>query len=138
MKVCINLGHRSDGSSWNSSSRILGHALRRALEALVEINYLYLQLHNVPPLYKAGVRYREEPRNTMEEFASIPVVAERRWGDCDDLAPWRVAELRKLGEKAKIRIQWKKNPVNGKRLYHVLVRRADGRIEDPSKLLGMR
>jgi len=62
-------------------------------------------------------------------------VLSRGWGDCDDLAPYRVAELQEAGEKAKIRITWRR--VGKRRTYHVLVRRADGRIEDPSRLLGM-
>ena len=30
------------------------------------------------------------------------MVLSRGWGDCDDLAPWRVAELQEAGEKATI------------------------------------
>ncbi len=54
---------------------------------------------------------------------------------CDDLAPWRCAELRHQGERARIRIQWKRFP-NGK-LFHIVVRRENGEIEDPSAILGM-
>jgi hypothetical protein len=74
----------------------------------------------------------------IEEFAAIPAIIERGWDDCDGLAPWRCAELREAGEPAKIRIQWKKNPATGQKLYHIVVRRADHSIEDPSALLGMR
>jgi hypothetical protein len=85
-----------------------------------------------------------------EEFASVPAVYARKWGDCDDLAPWRCAELRKLGFQARIRIKWEKFP-SGK-MYHIVVRRfgavpdfnprfmvRDGNsvIEDPSRALGM-
>ena len=101
------------------------------------VNQLFLKTHRVPPLYESGVRYQNEPRSfPCEEFASIPAVMARGWGDCDDLAPWRVAELREQGERAKIRIQWKRQP-SGTKLFHVVVRRGDGSIEDPSRILGM-
>ncbi len=78
----------------------------------------------------------------MEEFAGVPVVLSRGWGDCDDLCAWRIAELRKAGERASVRLTWQKGAKG--RLYHVLVRRHkyevdDPRsVEDPSALLGMR
>lgn len=135
MEIRINLGPK--GPRWNKQSRLLAHAVRGILEQVAAINHYYLMMHQAPPLYESGVRYREEPPGTTEEFATIPVILARGHGDCDDLAPYRVAELRMLGEHAQIRLQWKKSRVTGKRMYHVVVRRADGRIEDPSKLLGM-
>jgi hypothetical protein len=117
-------------------SRFLGVFIKPLLDALVTVNRLYLRAHHVPPLYQSGVRYMQEPADGRpEEFAAIPVVLSRGWGDCDDLAPYRVAELQEAGEKAKIRITWRR--VGKRRTYHVLVRRGDGRIEDPSRLLGM-
>ena len=117
-------------------SRFLGLFIKPLLDALVTVNRLYLRAHHVPALYESGVRYMQEPPDGKpEEFAAIPVVLSRGWGDCDDLAPYRVAELQEAGEKAKIRITWRR--VGKRRTYHVLVRRADGRIEDPSRLLGM-
>ena len=117
-------------------SRFLGTFIKPLLDALVVVNRLYLRSHHVPPLYKSGVRYLQEPADGKpEEFAAIPVVLARGWVDCDDLSPYRVAELQEAGEKARIRITWRR--VGKRRTYHVLVRRADGRIEDPSRLLGM-
>jgi len=117
-------------------SRFLGLFVKPILEALVLVNRLFIRAHHVLPLYQSGVRYQQEPADGKpEEFASIPVVLSRGWGDCDDLAPWRVAELQEAGEHATIRITWRR--YGKRRLYHVLVRRGDGRIEDPSKLLGM-
>lgn len=135
MQVLINLGKKSN--IWNTRSRVLGWALRHVLEGLVKVNQYYMMLHNVPALYESGVIYREEPDGTTEEFAAIPVVLERKWGDCDDLAPFRCAELRSQGENATIRIIWKKSRISGRRMYHVIVRRENGDIEDPSAVLGM-
>jgi hypothetical protein len=93
----------------------------------------------VPPLYSSGVRYEREPwAGKFEEFADILTVLKRGWGDCDDLAAWRVAELQEMGENADIRIYTR--PVkrkNQRRMMHVVVRRASGEIEDPSRYLGL-
>jgi hypothetical protein len=132
VQVVVNLGE----FPLTKRSRFLGLFIKPVLEALVEINRLYLRTHHAPPLYHSHVRYQPEPEDGMpEEFAAIPKILSRGWGDCDDLAPWRVAELQEAGEAARIRITWRRP--GGRRLYHVLVRRADGRIEDPSRLLGM-
>lgn len=90
----------------------------------------------MPPLYKGKVRYRREARN-RESFVDAAVVYKRGHGDCAHLAAYRVGELWAAGEKgADIRLHWREWD-DGHRLYHVLVRRANGRIEDPSRLLGM-
>ena len=133
MRIEVNLGERTRG--WLGSSRQIGYLFKPILSALVDVNLAYLKTHDVPNLYDSRVRYGREPPG-VEEFASIPVILKRGWGDCDDLVGWRVAELRHHGEPAKIRIQWRKFS-NNSRLFHVLVRRADGKIEDPSELLGM-
>ena len=139
MQLTINLGE-ANSRRWLRRSRVLGMAIKPALEALVMVNQLYLRLHDVARIYELGaagkVRYKEEPLDGIEEFAAIPVILQRGWGDCDDLAPWRCAELRSLGEPAKIRIQWKRQP-SGSKLYHIVVRRGDHSIEDPSRILGM-
>lgn len=153
--VQINLGEST--SSWLRPSRSLGGVIKPLLDALTTIDLIYLSTHHVPKLYESGVRYADEPvflrpenGERREEFASIPAILQRGMGDCDDLAPWRVAELRRAGFSANIRIQWKKHP-NGK-LFHIVVRRDQnvpdfnprymkatpkGVIEDPSRALGM-
>ncbi len=136
MDILINLGGKH--SKWLRRSRSLASAIKPLLESLVRINQIYLNTHSVPKIYESGVRYKNEPEEfACEEFASIPAILVRGWGDCDDLAPWRVAELRQAGEKAKIRVQWKRMS-NGLKMFHIVVRRGDGRVEDPSDLLGMK
>ena len=134
MQLLINLGEGNSGR-WTRKSRVLALAIKPVLEALVRVDQLYLLTHQVPPIYESGVRYHDEPKDQIEEFAAIPLILQRGWGDCDDLAPWRVAELQNAGVKAKLRIQWKRYE-SGK-LYHIVVRMPDRSIEDPSRLLGM-
>lgn len=136
MKIQIDLG--PGRSTWLRKSRFFGIVIKALLDALVWVNLFYIKLHRVPALYNSGVRYQEEPEGQEESFDAIPAVLARGWGDCDDLAPWRVAELRAMGEKAKIRIEWKMNVRTGMKMFHIVVRRANGDIEDPSAILGMR
>lgn len=58
--------------------------------------------------------------------------------NCEDLACWRAAELRvRHNIMAEPTFIWKLR-ANGGYLYHILVKYPDGRIEDPSRTLGMR
>jgi hypothetical protein len=61
--------------------------------------------------------------------------------NCEDLACYRVAELRvRTGEPAKPRVTSRiiPSPKYGNfTLYHITVLRADGSVEDPSAILGM-
>lgn len=107
------------------------------LEALTRCNVLWLETHpQAVELYRSGVRYRQE--KDTEAWLDIPHVIENRYGDCEDLAAWRVAELRVQGVKAKPFLRWYNRPSQGITLYHVQVRLPDGKIEDPSRVLGMK
>jgi hypothetical protein len=72
--------------------------------------------------------------------------------NCDQLVAWRAAELRAAGINAEPVIKWQNIPremalqlgypsrivpPGGLSMVHCLVRWPDGRIEDPSKILGM-
>lgn len=115
--------------------------LRICSECLVQLDMDFLRRARkrapFPLLYASGVRYRREaaPSSGLraERFQIIPDVLRARAGDCEDLSAWRVAELRLSGVRA---IPWIIR--TGARLYHVQVKYPDGRIEDPSKRLGMR
>lgn len=92
-----------------------------------------LAAHRLPPLYESGVRYQREPAGS-EMWDSAATVAARGYGDCEDLAAWRVAELRLAGEEgAEVAVVR-----TGPKTLHALVRRGDGSWEDPSAELGMR
>ena len=119
-------------------------ASREAFQALLECTYqlncLYLQnAPDCPALYESCVRFEPEDRDCddgtckEERFCTIPIVLAARVGDCDDLAPWRAAELTVRHGITSIPLIV---PV-GPRSWHVLVRRSDGQFEDPSAVLGM-
>lgn len=114
------------------SPRVVGHLLH----ALTAIDVDWLRDNpSTPALYAAGVVYKRE-RLGMELWQSIPIVLRHGFGDCEDLACWRVAELRLRGEKAYAFSKRKRTPRGW--LYHILVQRGDGATEDPSRLLGMK
>lgn len=101
----------------------------------------------LPPLYRSGVRFREEPRG-YESLVTPNIVFRRGHGDCAHLCLWRVAELRNQGNPAGFRIAWavplEKSDLSH-RLFHVQVRHGLPKntplekrpYEDPSVLLGM-
>lgn len=114
--------------------------LRALLWCLVTVDREYLRTHPyTPPLYSAGVRYLREPEG-FEQWPDIGRILEQGGGDCEDLACWRVAELRQCGIAA--RPAWRHRKVesvqSGKifTLYHILVWTPNG-YEDPSARLGM-
>lgn len=116
---------------------IFAWVVRLCLAGVVTVNRFTIRAGkgSIPPLYRAGVRYRSEPPD-RDTFADLVRVLQQGHGDCAHLACWRVAELREAGERATLRVTWKVSP--SKRLFHVLVRRGDGvTIEDPSRILGM-
>lgn len=119
---------------------IFARVVRLICESAILSNRVYLREHpNTPPLYGSGVVWKNEPVGLPDELLDIPTILARKWGDCMHVSCWRVAELRERGEHARIAFQWKRSSKAGRpsRLFHVLVRRGDGKIEDPSRKLGM-
>jgi hypothetical protein len=169
------------------------------MEALCRVNQTHLQefeafkrrglvKNNYPPVYRSGLHYETE--KGTEIWPDIPSCLQGTmgpgvypgpWCDCEDLACYRVAEMRELpwhyerpsrirgrtecadprfpqepsalaahderrpwpgwrrvegGIKAKPFAKWRRGP-QGQYHYHALVYLPDGRLEDPSLVLGM-
>lgn len=119
--------------------------LQWALDALTLANCRALRDDpTLPTLHASGVRYARESamvrdgrdvrvstrRGRAERFAGVHRVLELGAGDCDDLAPWRAAELLCAGIPARAIAM----PVGG--AWHVVVSTPWG-MEDPSRDLGM-
>jgi hypothetical protein len=113
-------------------------ALLWLMESLSQINLGWLGAYQsvTPPLYRSGVIYRPESRT--EIWQDIPSIRANGFGDCEDLACWRIAEYRLMGVAAVPYIKWRDVP-SGERakIYHAVLRLPDGRIEDPALALGM-
>ncbi len=139
--------------------------LMHMLNALAEIDDAWLEAHpDTPRLYDSGVRYSHE--KLQAEYAKgnmdwldIPTVLSGAAADCEDLASYRAAELRKNGIDARAVLKWHIQ-ASGAALYHVIVLRTSidrdlppglpnkrflrplndsttEWIEDPSAVLGM-
>lgn len=116
--------------------------LRAALRATTMLARYELARYGLPPLYTPGlVQYRwPEPcpvgalPGGCERFLT-PRQALMEGGlvDCDDVGPWRAAELQLLGQRAEA------EPVDAPRIgWHIVVQHPNGRIEDPSRVVGMK
>jgi hypothetical protein len=118
----------------------LGHrALLHLLDFMVTVNRNFLRKYpKTPDLYKSGVRYEYETPG-VEEWQDIPTTLKKGYGDCEDLACWRVAELQQKYHVPAQPVFRVRKMANGGYLYHILVRDlSTNKIEDPSKMLGMR
>ncbi len=131
---------------FNANNReIANQYLRVLLDSLVSIAVIYFRTHPAAPrLYGGKFRYiREDPTSRddqigPEDWQSPAETIKRGGGDCEDLAAYRVGELI-VFEKIPAFAQffWKDRPDNGS-TYHIVVQhKASGKIEDPSKQLGM-
>lgn len=114
------------------------------LNGLVRHNEACLRRAPRPLLYDSHVVYRQEPPGA-EDMIDVDAVLAAGWGDCEDLAAWRAAELRVRGRPA-----WDGQPgqvqanlflrdFNGHDYHAVVEVLVDGQriVEDPSALLGM-
>lgn len=131
MIISLELGLFKGENAQEFSESILA----KFLEILASANRRYIRLNGAPALYRSGVRYQREPLGA-ENWRYIPAILRDGIGDCEDLAAWRVAELRERGENAKFLITKRRKP-SGFLVYHIKVLRANGKEEDPSRLLGM-
>lgn len=110
--------------------------LNAALESVTRLNESMLQNDSIPTFERAlkqGVKWQPEPPGD-EHFDHGAEVYKRRWGDCDDLAPYHAASLRHSGEDEGATAIVKRT---GPKMWHAVVKRSDGTIDDPSKRAGM-
>ena len=122
-----------------------GRTLDAFCDLLTQLNVWYLEdTPGVPDLYASGVRYASDYEaigGQPERWDSIPWLI-ARWrkhgigADCKRLCAWRAAELR-VRDRERARCTHTSRWEGGRVLFHVLVERADGSLEDPSAILGM-
>lgn len=132
-KITLVSGLFGGNATRSESNRVMEHAL----SCLTLIDEDFLRAHpETPRLYDSGVFYKPEPP-PEENWQDVPTTIARRFGDCEDLACWLAAERRvKDHAFAWPHFTWRRLK-DGRTLYHIVVKHADGRIEDPSRQLGM-
>lgn len=110
--------------------------LDAALESVTRLNESLLADKSVPTAkegIRKGVLWKPEPEGE-EHFDHAGIVMRRRWGDCDDLAPWHAASLRHTGEDPDAQAVVRRS---GPHRWHAVVLRGDGSVDDPSRWAGM-
>jgi len=86
------------------------------------------------PIYSGRIRYRREPLGRDEDWKDADRLVRDGYGDCEDLAAARVGELIASNTDPGARPHaYRTKPGS----MHVVVRRGDGSLEDPSAQLGM-
>jgi hypothetical protein len=115
--------------------RISAPILNAALEGVTRLDEELIRSGAAPPFRQAvgRVQWKPEPPG-QEHFDHAGLVMRRRWGDCDDLGPWHAASLRVTGEDPDAHAVVRRS---GPKRWHVVVRRSDGSIDDPSIEAGM-
>lgn len=124
-------------------SRLPHAAKLRVLEALVTALAIACEEEmranpgRFPRLLSGSIVYKREPPDS-DNWQDGARTLELRSGDCEDLVAWRIAELHVSGEDPAAAPHLSDILEDGITIFHVRVRRGDGRIEDPSRVLGMR
>ncbi len=117
-------------------AHVTGPVLDSALESVTRLNEAMLAKGEIPTFAKGlhhGIKWKPEPPG-QEHFDHAKTVLQRKWGDCDDLAPWHAASLRHTGEDEGAQAVAHRS---GPNRWHAVVQRSDGTIDDPSKRAGM-
>lgn len=104
------------------------HVIDAALEAVTRLDESLIRSGQSPTasqLVEQGARWRPENMGD-EHFDHGATIAKRGWGDCDDWAPLRAAELRATGQDpgAVARVV-----PSGPSTYHAMVQRSTGELE---------
>lgn len=129
------IGFRFDGWPVDEPAMI-SRCVDGLVMALAEFDREWLCRHpDAPKLYQSGVRYKRQRRDV---FMDVPAVLKGGGSDCKNLAAWRIAELGLEGHEATAMSVWQRaDHLRFPLIFHVLVLRRDGVIEDPSVALGM-
>lgn len=111
--------------------------LHMTLDLLVALNcWILKRTSRLPSIYDGGVVYRSEGPG-REKWLTVDLIHAGGWGDCEDLACARAAELIVWGG-INACVDLKSKWTGGILLIHIFVRLPDGTTEDPSAKLGMR
>jgi len=133
---------RPDAASIKLARRALFHLCL----ALTKINYDFLrEFPDTKKLYRSGVIYHDDThvdcwkdvcRTEEDKWQDLPTTYQKGYGDCEDLACIRVAELWMDGIHA-LPFPRLQSTGDDEQLWHIQVLMPDGSVEDPSAKLGM-
>lgn len=133
-RITFALDLFNGAESREASRLVLGELLR----SLVNICRIQIRFNpQLPLLYQTAIKYMEEPPG-QEDWQDPPTTLAMGFGDCEDISCWRVAELNERFKIDAVPAFKEQMRPDGSLLYHIVVLYPDGRIEDPSAIMGMR
>ena len=115
--------------------QVTAPVLDASLEAVTRLNEQLISEGKVPLFdeVRDHIRWKPEPPGD-EHFDHAGVVLGRKWGDCDDMAPFAAASMRASGEDPGATAVVRRS---GPKRWHAVVELSDGTIRDPSRETGM-
>lgn len=119
------------------SDRARERCIEQILDALAACNLELMKSVRLPRLYSSGVRYQNDEDEPIDRWKDAAQVLRDGHGDCDDLVPWRLAELWLDGIPARS-VAHLTREADGSVLFHATLVLGNGQPEDPSERLGMR
>jgi hypothetical protein len=117
-------------------AQVTPEAINSALDSVTRVNEQLIAGGKVPLAREAiqmGAQWSPEPAGE-ESFDHAGIVMVRGWGDCDDWAPYHCAGLRVTGEDPGAQAKVVRT---GPNMWHAVVQRSDGSVDDPSAWAGM-
>lgn len=123
-----------------TTGRFAQQVIESAVETLARADFAYLAENpNTPSRRNSKVRYQREGTVIREKWQTIPEMLQSGFADCEDLAAWEIAQLRRRGIRAFPHVVRLAN-MPGK--WHILVRAklpgGQWYLTDPSREMGMK
>lgn len=123
------------------------------IQGVAQDNRLKMRRGRIPPLYKSGVGYKVEPWAAhLQSLSNCAEVLERGWAECKSASAYLLAQYREaagseeLARRYDLQVSWSDKPQDPLgvglvprggivRVFHVVVLKPDGSIEDAQKRL---
>jgi hypothetical protein len=123
------------------------------IQGVAQANRLIMRRERIPSLYRSGVGYKVEPWAAhLQSLSNCREVLQRGWCECKSASAYLLATYREqagseeLARQYDLQISWSDKPTDPLgvglvprdgivRVFHIVVMKPDGSIEDPQKRL---
>jgi len=119
-----------------ADKEISHEVMMAAVEFLVRVDQAEIRIYKLPALYKSGAVYEHVEGRLDTAWKDALALVESGLGNCKVLAAYLIAWNRNRGVRCWPKLYQVIND-DGTQDWHVAVEYPGGRIEDPSKRLGM-
>lgn len=112
----------------------LSRSIQSMIYSLAKSWAVALANNPLPPFYECNIRYKPEPEASLaEEWTDPYTTFTRKYGDCDDMVIWRLAEIINDSGVGSAWPSVAREIGTGK--YHVLIAKNNGTYEDPARIM---